>query len=363
MELRKEYLKDEQNNAIDLAKFICAILIVAIHVAPFGPSDKYFLHNYFIQNYLARIAVPFFFIASGYFLYRKTTLEDFKIEPTKKYAFKLFKLYLIWSIIYLPSSFAEILRYEGDIFRGIIIYIRNFIFVGSYYQLWFLNATIFAVILISLLLYKGISPIKILIAAYIFYLIGLLDQSLFGFLLLLRSAEPPVAYLWNLLEIIQKVIVTTRNGLFEGFLFVGIGMFFAFYKIKIKKKWALMGFWIFMILMFFEVCFLAFIQFSNQHDMNFFLVPTSFFMFAYILNCKLPDSKIYKNLRVLSSLIFYIHFDIPLTARLILFLINPDLVLSFYVFPLTLVITIFYGVMIIIISNYSRFTWLKNLYS
>ncbi len=51
-------------NAVDLAKFICAILVVSIHVVPFGNTDNALLVllNYFIQNWFSRIAVPFFFI-------------------------------------------------------------------------------------------------------------------------------------------------------------------------------------------------------------------------------------------------------------------------------------------------------------
>lgn len=56
-------------SAIDLAKFICAILVVSGHVAPFGLTDNEMLQllNYGIQQWLARIAVPFFFISSGFF--------------------------------------------------------------------------------------------------------------------------------------------------------------------------------------------------------------------------------------------------------------------------------------------------------
>ena len=51
---------NKQNyNAIDLTKFICSILVVAIHIKPFGDNVDFHFLNYGIQNYLARIAVPF----------------------------------------------------------------------------------------------------------------------------------------------------------------------------------------------------------------------------------------------------------------------------------------------------------------
>lgn len=56
-------------NAVDLIMLMCAILVVAIHIAPFGTDSTGVLAglNWVFQSYLARIAVPFFFIASGYF--------------------------------------------------------------------------------------------------------------------------------------------------------------------------------------------------------------------------------------------------------------------------------------------------------
>lgn len=91
---------NKQNyNAIDLTKFICSILVVAIHIKPFGDNVDFHFLNYGIQNYLARIAVPFFFVTSGFLLYRKTSFETFSMERPLKYALKLFRLYVIWSLI------------------------------------------------------------------------------------------------------------------------------------------------------------------------------------------------------------------------------------------------------------------------
>lgn len=222
---------DNQNyNAIDLTKFICAILVVAIHIKPFGDNADFRFLNYGIQNYLARIAVPFFFVTSGFLLYRKTSFENFSIERPLKYTLKLFRLYIIWSLIYLPLNIKTYISGGKGVIHSLLEYVRNFIFTGSYTQLWYLNATIFAVILITILLKRQISPKKIILCAAVFYFLGLFAQSYFGVIEPLRSLMPNF---WNILKLFSKIIVTTRNGLFEGFLFVGIGMFFAFYQEKL----------------------------------------------------------------------------------------------------------------------------------
>lgn len=222
---------NKQNyNAIDLTKFVCAILVVAIHIKPFGDNEDFYFLNYAIQDYLARIAVPFFFVTSGFLLYRKTSFENFSIQRPLKYVLKLFRLYIIWSLIYLPLNIKTYISDGEGLIHSLMTYIRNFIFTGSYTQLWYLNATIFAVILITILLKKQVALKKIIACAVIFYFLGLLAQSYFGMIEPLCSLMPNF---WNILKLFSKIIVTTRNGLFEGFLFVGIGMFFAFYQEKL----------------------------------------------------------------------------------------------------------------------------------
>ena len=69
----KEYIenmpmpKTEYYYSIDAAKFICALLVVAVHCMPFGYSEAFLIPNQIVRNYIARIAVPFFFVSSGYF--------------------------------------------------------------------------------------------------------------------------------------------------------------------------------------------------------------------------------------------------------------------------------------------------------
>ena len=82
---------------IDVLRFLCAILIIMIHVVPLGSSQDraVLLLNHALRNVLARAAVPFFFMCSGFFLYRKTPADRFSTEPTKKTVLRLGRLYLL----------------------------------------------------------------------------------------------------------------------------------------------------------------------------------------------------------------------------------------------------------------------------
>ena len=148
-------------NSIDLAKFICAIMVVSIHVAPFGKAESesiLSLLNYFFQQYISRLAVPFFFVCSGFFLFKKTSWECYSLEPAKKYVKRIFRLYILWTIIYAPLRIGSILKDPKGIVYASIVCCRDIIFTGSYSHLWYFPALIFAVLLISFLTYKKIKP-------------------------------------------------------------------------------------------------------------------------------------------------------------------------------------------------------------
>jgi len=89
--------------------------------------------GWLISNGIARIAVPCFFILSGYFI--STKIEDRKY--IKNYLLHLLIVYIVWSLIYLPTYWQEIEP------RSLI----TFALLG-YYHLWFLPALIIAVILL-----------------------------------------------------------------------------------------------------------------------------------------------------------------------------------------------------------------------
>lgn len=353
-------LKKEQYNAIDLAKFLCAILVVMVHISPLGVSDKFVVINTAIQDGVARIAVPFFFIASGFFLYKKTSYDNFDMKPTKKYVIKILKLYIIWTIIYLPISIQKMIASGNNIYDEIFLYIRNSIFKGSYSHLWYLPATIIGVLILSFCISKRIKIKHILFLAAILYIIGLFAQSWFVVIKPISVYAPTV---WTCLKVIQAVIFTTRNGVFDAFPFLCIGMLFAYRKIEIDMKKAVLGFFAFGFLLVVEAITVKTFRFSIANDMYIFLVPTAFFFFYIAKNINLKNNDIYIVLRKLSSLIFYLHLLVDVTIvdiskHIFLF----DISATCLEFAITLVITILLSLLIIKLSECKHFTWLKKIY-
>ena len=77
---------------IDVARFVVSFLVIAIHISPFININQEF--NFFFTRILGRIAVPLFFMITGYFVIdgclkdknklKKYTINDIKTVIDKK---------------------------------------------------------------------------------------------------------------------------------------------------------------------------------------------------------------------------------------------------------------------------------------
>ena len=146
---------DSCYQAIDLGRFLCAVLVVAIHFSPFpGGADAEGTPQYVLNYFAGRIPVPFYFLCSGFFAFRGESPDCFCIERPKKSTLKLLRLYLTWTIIYLPLNISEFQYDEAGLNHAILVYLRNLFFTGSYLHLWYLNASAFGMAMVTLLLYS-----------------------------------------------------------------------------------------------------------------------------------------------------------------------------------------------------------------
>lgn len=353
---------DRQNyNAVDLAKFICSILVVIIHVTPFAgaaPGSAMAQMNYLIKHCLAKTAVPFFFVMSGFFLYRKTQLSDFDGVAVREYIHRMLRLYVAWTVIYFPIALCGFFRDEKGIASAAVHYIRDFFFVG-YGQLWYLLALIVAVVMVSFLLQKNVKPEKILLLGGILYICGLFAQSWFGLIVPLRERMP---VLWFALKQLKKVMVTSRNGVFEGFLFVAMGMYLAYFGTRLTAPKALAGFLVALALMSLEQTILCAMQFTREEAMFLFLVPAVFFLCAFVLQVQLPDHPVYRKLRTLSTLIFFLHMWVKEIVFALLKLLWAPLIDTWLPFALTLLLSILVSEIIIVVSQRPKCAWVKRLY-
>lgn len=121
-----------------------AFLVVMIHVFVATKYTSTSNIGWFFVNTICRIAVPFFFICTGYF-------SDFKSTKTIK---RLIILYIIWSIIYFPIEKFNILL---------------FLFDKSVFHLWYIVDSIRGLLIIYFLS-KKLDTRTIMVSSFILYL-------------------------------------------------------------------------------------------------------------------------------------------------------------------------------------------------
>ncbi|MBR4887943.1 MAG: acyltransferase, partial [Clostridia bacterium] len=155
--------------SIDIFRYICAILVVAIHTSPFADINNGL--GYVFVEIIPRIAVPFFFITSGYYYIRgiEQGVSKFKI-----YVFRLLSSYALWSLIYYVVDFIKWGHMNLKGFAANCVY--SFFVTGSHYHFWFFPAMITATCFVTLIyktkLQKYLFPITMLL-----YIIGCLGCS------------------------------------------------------------------------------------------------------------------------------------------------------------------------------------------
>lgn len=335
-EVVKSPLNDKKNfNGIDLIKFICSILVVAIHIKVFNASafGKASLISNLMQFCIGRVAVPFFFVSSAFLLFRKMDISRIEVDVIKSYCFRILQLFAVWSILLV---------------------------LGPAYHLWYLTALVVAVVMLSLCLRFNIKLKYLWILAAILYVIGLLGDAYAGVGAALQGA--PV------INVIVKVYTlfseTTRNGFFMGFIFVLMGCSFTRAKFRMKNSVVLAGFVLSMIGLTAEFYLLTRYDIPAENNMYVMLIPCVYFMFYLACNIKLRDRAIYKKLRAAGTLIYFLHLMVDAAARPFVHLLKDltGIDLTGFRFFIVLGLSLLISLGLQGLSEKEKFKWLKWFY-
>lgn len=306
-----------QYAAIDIARYVSALLVVCIHVYPFVDISETF--NMYFMQCVCRLAVPFFFVVSAYFFFRKITAgkEQENREHLKSWLIRLARIYLIWTVIYLPYVIWNYAS-TGFTWQSLLGYIRDFFFTGSYYHLWFLPALMVGMIIVCWLYEKKGMGFAIEISALL-YVLGYLINNY----AVVWSSLPVVSILYGFFA---KTLVTARDGFFFAPMFLSIGMLLAKTR-RLPMKISAIGLAVSLVCLILEVT--LYVQLGVMTDLScmfLFLVPAEYFLVNLLLVVKIPYKPVYRQLRMDSLLIYTSHI---LFARILL-LALPDAHLAVY---------------------------------
>ena len=328
------YLNKKEYCCVDLFKFIFSIFIVFIHTDPledYKHIKTLFTIRYYIKNGLCRIAVPFFFICTGFLLFKKIRWESNDNEPIKKYLLKLFKLLGIWFFIS---------------------------FYLSKVVLWYLVAVITSLLIIVLLRKLKVSFKVSFILSSILYVIGYVFESYYYIVCNLLNNN----ILKYILFIYEYFSDTTRNGLFFGLFFVMLGINFSRKEIIIKKPILFTGIILSILMLIIEIYFIIGLKCAKDYNLYLSLVLIEFFLFYLAISLELKNS--YQKFRVYSTIIFFSHAPIYEILVFLNIMISKLLPVNFG--------SVFYSMTCLIASlllsvfiekESKKYNWIQNLYS
>ena len=327
-----------QFNGIDIVKLLCAFMVCIIHIQPFSVEvigiDSLRYLNFGLQQYLCRLAVPFYFTAAGFLLFRKA--DDFILRKStvKGYCFKILRLLGTWTFL---------------------------LFVGGSGQLWYLGALVLAVVILNVLIKRKVSLLFLVIISLASFGVGLLGDSYYGIIEPLKDYFIPKLFIVGY----ETIFSTTRNGLFFGLVFVFLGALFAQRRIVINYVVAIIGLIVSLAVMFVEAFLLK--SYSHPKDCNMYvsLLPVTFFLFYLATHLNLKNRSIYCSLRIIGMLIFFLHLFVDFFVKLAIEIAKNKTGIDFsaFQFIITIVITTLLAIMIEQLSKKEKFSWLKYLYS
>lgn len=342
--------------AIDIVKIVCAFLIVFIHTSPLESVNGAL--NSFLVNCVCRVAVPFFFISSGFLLFGRAGTVAPDGKTVSRYLKRILTLYLIWSAVYFPYTLLR-MHWRRSVSGAVEVFLnwlKNMFFTAGYGLLWYLPSTIVAVAVVWFLLKRGLKTDTIVVIGAVLYCIGLCGQSYFG----LVSMIPFPDAFRRAVKTVFDFIVTTRNGLFEGVILIALGA-----KLSEKKDFgslgkALTGFFVSALLFCGEFVAVSKLGWRLGFDMYIFIVPCAYFMLKTALCAKIEiRPKALEFLRPYSILIYFTHM-IPIEL-FTLFFPNTEInsvLMCFSVIAVTLLL----DTAIIFASRTAKLGFLKKIY-
>lgn len=216
---------------IDTLRVLAIIFVIAIHTVPFSvePSrvgDKFDVAT--LINMIARFAVPFFFIVSGYFWGQKIKDGEDLYGPTINMAKRITLVFFAWSLIYiLPTNIVDSFTYGPlgplkqlywNIVNALGRPLDTFL-QGTKVHLWFLMALLWSLGASVLLL--RLNEQLLFPVALVLYVIGIAGKA---------YSDTPLGF---------HIDFNFRNGPFFSLIFFATG--YLLQKNNPKKNWLWTG--------------------------------------------------------------------------------------------------------------------------
>lgn len=287
-------------DAIDICKLIATFFVVGIHCDPLESVSE--SANYAIFLGLSRFAVPFFFVTTAFFLFRKRV----DAKALKNYELRMAKLYAVWYLISFPVTFAR--KYYPNFVEGGLGYavkegVRSFLFASSYRGSWFISGCMFCAAVIYLLS-KRLNTKQIMLVCSVPYVFCVLCST-YGELI--YDIGLGAQY-----DAFMDTFAHPYTSIITGLLYFAIGKYFAEHAEKFMnkdaRKYALLT-TITMLAMLIEALVAEQKDWVVSSDCLFMIIPNVWCLMTLVL-CADVHFKYGRIARASGTIVFLAHFSI-----------------------------------------------------
>ena len=335
--------------SIDIAKFVAALWVVALHAQPLA---NYPLSNFIVIDTLGQLAVPFFFIASAYFFFRKPA----DASRVRHYLQRMGLLYAFWFCVTLPITILHAFIEPQEPFGvRLFCFVQGFFFDSSFHGSWFLMALMQAVPLCWWLSHRMSNRALLWLGVAIFLFTEAMSPHyahLFApFSYLFRHER--TASFWNF------VVYALTGGWARAFIYVVMGRWLAQKSVEnVKKRSSFLIEWPLLLLLLACVAEATY-KFVQPVRLQYFfaLAPViTLLLFCTLLRHEIKLDFPNVRLRQWSTLFYFSHF-IYVFIFTDLFPMAPEVK-----YPIVLALCAMTSEVIIRLSSRTHFSWLKWAY-
>lgn len=308
----------KQYRAIDIAKFVMAILVVAIHVRPFTGQTAFVY-----DDIIARIADPLFFQITAFLFFEKifaqisgNLRQGMSWRMLGHYMKRILALYTAWFVIYVPVVLPRTWQECGNIRGMLLALLKKYWLSGYYGAMWFMTALLLAM------------PLVFILTKYLGSRLCLLLSAPWFLLTVARMEYCSITDGWQVAGYFDSAIYGIfgwyGNGLTYGFFFCALGMWIAYKRTLGGQKndsrdFALPSLISFLLLII-ESYVIRDKGLGQSFGAMFFLIPTSYFLLQWLLSVDIFEKMgeqsrkrldcACAHMRRLSILIFSIHYGV-----------------------------------------------------
>ena len=300
-------------DSIDVAKFAMSIVIVAIHSGLGGDWHDSLIYP------LARIAVPVFFVISGYLFFRKYNVcnEQQKKSRLKKFVVRNMQLYAFWFIVLLVPTIVLRKYFADGVLFGLLKIVRGFLFGSTFVASWYITATVIAVCAIVFLA-KKIGNIPLFLGSALCYVFACLSSNYAN----LFSGNEAITHI---AESLFPVLGVPYNNFVVAFLWIMIGKMFAEKESELRKRYSEARFstavWVALVVSCGFLCAEQFVirlyDLAFTNDCYLLLPVPVILLFAIILNTDM-QSRHAKEFRAASTITYCFHGTFLSALRFVL---------------------------------------------